>query len=231
MPTELINYELKSDLARLCLPAASRDADRAFAWMNSVCLFFLLIGIFGRPAAIYIAPPPPREIVPAVIVPAVPPPTTVQELKPEETAPREQPAVAQVAVTLDSPAINFSIPTIGTLVVPAALSGAPPFNPMNPPAAIPVAHISELANTGTGGDRPQPPYPRAALERQQQGSVVLSLTANAEGSFTNVTLQSSSGSRILDSSTLDFVRNHWSVPPGAGGRLFEATIRYRLILE
>ena len=40
-------YELKDELARLCLPAANRDPNRKLAWVNSICILFLLIGIFG----------------------------------------------------------------------------------------------------------------------------------------------------------------------------------------
>ena len=40
-------YELKDDLARLCLPSASRDVNLKLAWVNSVCILFLLIGIAG----------------------------------------------------------------------------------------------------------------------------------------------------------------------------------------
>ncbi len=40
-------YVLRDDLARLCLPAAQRDPDRQLAWVNSICLLFLLIGILG----------------------------------------------------------------------------------------------------------------------------------------------------------------------------------------
>jgi hypothetical protein len=33
-------YELKDELARLCLPLAGRDANLKFAWTNSICLLF-----------------------------------------------------------------------------------------------------------------------------------------------------------------------------------------------
>lgn len=219
------------DLARLCLPGALEDNDLVFAWMNSICLLFLLIGVFGRPASVYIAPPPVKEVIPVVVIPVEPPPPALQELDPDEPTPRAARLVPQVAVALDSPAVSFSVPTIGSLVVPVALSVAPPLCLVKTPAPMPVERISELANTGTGGERPQPPYPRSALDNQQQGTVVLALVASADGEFTNVTIKSSSGSRILDNSTSDFVRKRWSVASGENGRRFEATIHYRLILE
>ena len=40
-------YELKNELARLCLSTARREPERKLAWVNSVCILFLLIGILG----------------------------------------------------------------------------------------------------------------------------------------------------------------------------------------
>ena len=235
MPIEQIepSCELKSELARLCLPAATRDADRKFAWLNSICLLFLLIGLFGKPASIHIKPlPPPEVILPAIIEPVItPPPTTVQELQPEEKQPEEQVASQVIAVVPDSPDIHFSVPTIGNLLVPAALAVAPPLLPLKPPAAITqMASKAVLAldSTGSGGARPKPPYPRLALEHGQQGVVALLITADATGNITLVEVKASSGYPLLDRSTLDFVKRRWTAPPGAGPRSFEVTIRYRL---
>ena len=234
MYTERIQsgYELKSELARLCLPAATRDADRKFAWLNSICLLFLLIGLFGKPASIHIKPlPPPEAILPAIFEPVVTPPTTVPESKPEETQPEKQETPQVVAVVPDSPDIHFSVPTIGNLLVPAALAVAPPLLPLKPPVALAqMASKAVLAldSTGSGGTRPKPPYPRLALEHGQQGVVALLITADATGNITLVEVKASSGYPLLDRSTLDFVKRRWTAPPGAGPRSFEVTIRYRL---
>lgn len=45
-------YELKDELARYCLPSANRDANLKLAWVNSICILFLLIGIAGARADI-----------------------------------------------------------------------------------------------------------------------------------------------------------------------------------
>ena len=37
-------YALRDELARFCLPEASRDPSRKLAWNNSVCILFRLIG-------------------------------------------------------------------------------------------------------------------------------------------------------------------------------------------
>jgi len=224
MQVEQTDCGLKSELARLCLPAAGRDSDRKFAWMNSICLLFLAIGLFGRPAAIRIQPlPPPQEIIPAVIEPVVlPQPATVQKLKPEQL---EEQEAGQIVVTQDSPDIHFSVPTIGNLIAPAALSAAPPLLPMKPRSQ---SRTLSLENTGSGGERPQPPYPKLALEHGQQGTVVLLLKVDETGAITTIELKSSSGFPVLDRSTLDFVKRRWIVPPDVGTRIFEVTINYRL---
>ena len=62
-------YELKDELARLCLPSASRDVNLKLAWVNSVCILFLLIGIAGaRRGVIAIKPVPPIRVEVPVVV-------------------------------------------------------------------------------------------------------------------------------------------------------------------
>jgi hypothetical protein len=53
-------YELKDDLARLCLTSARRDPNQKLAWINSICILFLIIGTVGaRRGIISIKPAPP----------------------------------------------------------------------------------------------------------------------------------------------------------------------------
>ena len=220
---------VKSELARLCLPAAARDLDRNLAWMNSICLLFLAIGVFGRPASGHIKPPPTSvEVLPAIIEPTVfHPPLTSQENPPEQNEQMEKPDAAQVVVvTPDSPAICFSVPTIGNLVAPASLAVAPPLIPLAPVTRMQTASIE---NTGAGGERPQPPYPLFAREHGQQGTVILVLNVNEAGVITTIELKESSGYPILDRSTLDFVKRRWIIPPGTGAQAFIVTIKYRLV--
>ena len=67
-----------------------------------------------------------------------------------------------------------------------------------------------------------------AIEMHQQGTVVLYMTADERGMVTDIKLVQSSGSSILDRSTLDYVKKHWILPPGAPGRIFEAPIHFTL---
>ena len=216
-------YELKDDLARLCLPAANRDPERKLAWINSVCILFLLIGIIGaRRGLIVIKPIPPLpQIIPVVVEPEVLPPQATVERKSTDD---EKPDAAPVAVVLPQmPNINFSVPTVGSLVVPANLAVAPPLKPMQV-----RAQIYSVGSTGSGGDRPQPVYPKIALEEAEQGTVTLSISGDAAGNVISVEVKASSGFPILDRGAMDFVKNHWHLPTGPGNQFFEAKITYRL---
>jgi TonB family protein len=227
--TEL-GYELESELARTALHATERDPNRKLAWVNSVCILFLLIGVFGsKPASIRIRPLPPAEAVSAVIVePLPPPPQTQSEQQNQEQNSQEQVDTPQVVVvTPDAPSINFSVPTIGNLVVPNAVAQAPPVTPLKRVAPL-RNQPSVLNTTGSGGDRPQPPYPKIALAQGQQGSVTLRMTVDDAGLISTIDIMQSSGFPILDRSAMDFVKRHWTVPPDKGTRSYEATINYQL---
>lgn len=213
-------YELRSGLARLSLPAARREPNQTLAWVNSICILFLLIGIIGaREGAISIKPVPPiHDIVPVVLVPTVlPPQTTVQ--KPVQPQENNQPRV--VVALPSAPNIWFSVPTIGTLVAPAALATAPPLNPLQT-----QAQIGSIGNTGAGGDRPYPPYPDLAQEHGEQGTIILLLHGDTAGNVTAIEIKESTGFSYLDQSTVAFIKNHWHLPVNTGAQIFQTTINF-----
>ena len=223
--------QLKSELARYCLPEAKRDPNRKLAWVNSICILFLLIGVFGsKPGTMDIQKSPPIEqLIPIVVEP--PSPTRIEAQQNHE--PTEQPkpdAPAVVVVTLETPAINFSVPTIGQLVVPNAIAIAPPANPLKPIEPI-NNQPTRIGNTGQGGDRPAPTgddYPHMAKQLHQQGPLEVLIIVNAEGSPTDVQIVASSGSAILDRFTVDWVKRRWTLGTGTAGRQFIAPFRYSL---
>lgn len=226
--TKSLTYPLKSELTRLSLHATERDGRRKLAWVNSICILFLLIGIFGsRLGKASNKPLPPLEVAAPAIVELVPPPppTTTQEQQ-QEPSENEKPDTPQVVVvTPEAPNINFVVPTIGNLVVPSAIAKAPPLHPMQVPAPL-KQEPTVLETTGSGGERPKPPYPQIAQEQGQQGAVVLLLSADEAGNIVSVAVRQSSGFPILDRSAVDFVKRHWRVPRGI--HLAEVPINYRL---
>ncbi len=220
---------LKSELAQFCLPASNRDPNRRLAWVNSICILFLLIGLAGggNVAVKIISPPPLEEVVPTIFEPLPPPPATADQSKPEESTEPKPESPQVVVVTPDAPSINFSVPTIGNLVVPNAVAIAPPAEPTK--TLTPLKTVPTVINTtGQGGDRPQPAYPKVALDLQQQGRVVIALTVDDAGRIISAEVKESCGYPILDRSALDSVKRHWVFPPGAPNRLFEAPINYVL---
>ncbi len=219
-------YELKGELARLCLPQANRDTNLKLAWVNSICILFLLIGILGaRHGSIAIKPTPPlEEIVPVVIEPITLPPEVTTEKKPTDEDKNDAPRVA--VVIPQSPNISFSVPTIGSLIVPANLASAPPLEPMRP-----VTTINLVSSTGAGGERPEPPYPKISLQEGQQGTILLLLGGDAAGNVISMDLKESSGFPLLDNATVDFIKRRWHLPPGGGSQLFQTRITYKLQLN
>jgi TonB family protein len=226
------HYRLQSEMARVCLPAPERQLQRQLAWTNSICLLFLVIGVVGfRPM-----PPPAPRVKPLeppvveIVEPAPPPPATT-ELKPDEEPKdaQESDAPRLVMVTPESPAINFSVPTIGNILVRNAVAVAPPVAALARPVAVVNAAPSVLGNTGEGGDRPKPGrYPPLAESLRQEGKVVLFLTVDEAGVITSAEVEQSSGSSILDHFSLEWVKKHWTLSPGQAGRHFLAPFNYEL---
>ena len=216
-------YELKNELTRQCLPAVSGDAQLKLAWVNSVCILFLLIGLAGaRRGLIVIKPAPPLEqIVPVIFQPLTLTTDTTEKKQDPDQNKNDLPPVN--VVIPPSPSINFSVPTIGSVVVPANLAVAPPLEPMRT-----AAPINSLNATGAGGDRPEPPYPVIAKESGEQGTVGVLITGDAAGNVVSIEVKQSSGFPVLDRASADFIKRHWRLPVGAASGLFQTSITYRL---
>lgn len=219
-------YGLKSELARNCLQSQSRDPNPKLAWVNSICILFLIIGITGeRRGIISIRNVPPiREIVPVVVIPRILPP---EKAVPQKEAPPRQPnRPARVFVALPSmPSVRFSVPTIGILAGAGMTASAPPVNPLQG-----SAQVVSLGATGSGGERPEPPYPQLAMQTGEQGMIVLLLESDASGNVASIDVKQSSGFPYLDRATVEFIKTHWHLPTNAGAQLFQTSITFKLQL-
>ena len=225
---------LTFELSRAGLRAAVADPDRTLAWVNSICLLFLAIGIAGSsPARIELkALPPTEEVNAAILEPLPPPPQSPADQQTQERQNDQEPPDSPqvVVVTPEAPSINFAVPTIGNLVVANALAQAPPLAPLR--SVEPIHRLPTVLNTtGAAGERPQPPYPRIALDQGQHGSVTLRMTVDEAGLIKTIEVALSSGFPVLDHSAQDFVKRHWTVPSGKGTRNYEATITYKIQME
>jgi TonB family protein len=224
-------YQLKSDLARVCLPVPGRTVPRRLAWANSICLLFLLIGWVGAQSTLPARKmlPPLEQPVPVIIEPLPPVIQPTTEAKPDESQnDDDKPQTPSIqAVTLDTPAINFAVPTPGSLLVP--MSVAPTPVEVHLRQAAPVKHEpTTIDSSGQGGERPEPDYPNMYQQMGIKGTVVVVFTVNDAGRVVSADVKQSSGSSILDQHTENFIKRRWMVPPVHGGRLFQVTIKYVL---
>lgn len=213
-------YTLNSDLAKLCLPSATRDANRKLAYVNSVCFLFLVVGLVGlKMPQPYVRPlPEVVEFVPVVFTPPEQPAVVQQETTeevPEETldVTPDAPVVATV-VAADPSAVRFAVPVSGPVILaPARFAAAPPPQVHTPP---PPPQPTRFVPTGKeAGSFPwMKTYPRQAAMLKQQGTVMLYVIVGADGVPTSVKVHESSGYPILDQAALEWVRDNWRWGPG-----------------
>jgi TonB family protein len=211
-------YKLSSELARLCLPAATRDANRKLAYANSICFMFLIVGLVGlKMPKPYVRPlPEVVDVVPVVFTPPDQPPPQQPDQpreQPEETrdAALDTPVIATV-VAADPSAVKFAVPVSGpAILAPARFAAAPPPR-MTPPPAQPTRFVPTSKEAGT---YPWPrEYPRQALQRRQEGTVTLLVSVGEDGVPGSVTVKDSSGYSVLDRFALQWLKDKWRWPPG-----------------
>jgi protein TonB len=225
------SYQLKSDLARVCLPAPGRAVPRRLAWANSISLLFLLIGLFGAQSRLpkLMAVPPLEQPVPVIVepLPPVAPATTEAKESDQQNEDDKTQAPSVQVVTLDTPAINFAVPTPGSLLAPMSVAPTPVEVALKRAAPVKQEPV-RIQSSGAGGERPAPAYPKIALQLSEQGDVTLLLTVNDSGKVVSAEIKESSGSPVLDENAQDWVKRRWSISPINGGHLFQVTFRFHI---
>ena len=89
---------------------------------------------------------------------------------------------------------------------------------MGPVSAGPIS-VSSLAYVSA----PPPPYPRDAVRDGAQGTVLLKILVDVDGTPLQVVVQESSGNRSLDRTARDHVLKHWRCQPAMrAGRQVQA---------
>ena len=210
-------YALTSDLARLSLPAEYKDQYRTLAWVNSICVLFLVIGIVGlRPPRVFVRQiNPVTEVVPVVFTPPEEQPKPQNQPEPDEPQPQDQPTEMPQVVTIvaaaNTPDVAFAVPVQGvTAVAPARYASAPPQNIAAPPKPT---RFNPDAST-EGGTFPKPNYPGSALRNHYQGTVTIELIVATSGAVVSAKVVTSSGFPVLDEAALNIVKDRWRFPPG-----------------
>ena len=167
-------------------------------------------------------------MVATIIEPAISPVQPLPATAPGDDAGDPGAGGPVVAVTLDTPAVVFAVPTVGNVLVPASLAQAPPAQPMRGVAPLNPAKVETIGATGGGGCRPAPSYPAESLRAREQGTVVLLIEVDPTGKVVAVTVRESSGYRRLDAAAVATVKQSWYFERANGKRMFESPIIFRL---
>lgn len=153
--------------------------------------------------------PQPEPVVQEVVPLPVPPKVEGMKKvapKPQAKAPLPEP-VKKVEEVVEQPAV--------TEVQSAALQSEEADN-RNATLTEPVA-AAYLKN-------PPPVYPRSALRRKKQGTVMVAVLVDTHGMPLRVSLDRSSGHEALDDAALEAVRKWKFVPARRGSELVEASV-------
>jgi protein TonB len=173
--------------------------------LNIAALMLLLVPVS---APIAVAPPDTTVLVPLDAPKPPPPPPPIHEFeiqKPRTAAPqpelRPQPVTQQPPPVLTDVATEMSLPpptNIGTEV--AKIDVPPPTGPA----------ISERLQYA---DAPAPSYPREALMAGAEGTVLLKVLVDVDGTPLSVEIEHSSGNRRLDDAAKRQVLRKWKFRP------------------
>lgn len=135
-------------------------------------------------------PPPPIEPLPVTHAP--PHPVTTPVAHPTRTPQASAPTEAT------TPSDTGTLPPVDTT--------PPTFDPgpATPPSTALQADVA-----------PAPPYPPMALRRRIEGKVLLRVLVDPQGNPTEVSIERSSGSRLLDETAQRFLRARWHFVPAS----------------
>jgi len=220
------DYQLKSDLALYCLPAANRDDARKLAWANSVCLMFLTVAILGinQPVFVIREAEPLPEPLPVAILPPVEQPETQPQDKPDEQPEElpddlvDVPSIAPVVVAAPQD-VSFSVPVEGFVAVSSDARYVPPAPQVIPKAPPPdnvPKPIFKAIRFGGKEFRKQPPpsYPEEFRRNRIGGTVEVLIAVDTNGIPSKVEVGKSSGSPALDRHVCEFIRKEWKAQEG-----------------
>lgn len=222
---------MRSELAAFCLPSAHRDGNQRLAWINSLCFAYLIIGLLGikPPSPVIRTVRPIEEPIVAVLEPPTTPPPSTEEAAPDEPQdPTDDlsDAPALVAVVLDTPQVQFSVPTVGNVLVRDPISAAPPLKPLQ--AALENMSKKPVSLAGQLGTRyfPAPQWTTRLQQSRAEGTIVMLITVDNGGKITAIEVTQSTGYPELDEHTVNHVRRRFTFPAGQGEMQYELPIEW-----
>jgi protein TonB len=133
----------------------------------------------------------------------------VRLVAPEATHP-VPPPIPMTAPPPTDTSLVIDLPVVTSAVATSPAEAPIPNRSIAAPQAGPVELASELAVACP--ERQPPRYPPDARRRRQQGTVVLRVALDSTGQVSDVSVVSSSGSRVLDDAGVEAIR-HWRCIP------------------
>ena len=199
----------------LAPPRLPIDAKRIIATSGAIAMHVGILMMLMMPPAAQ-SPVAHEDIVvpnwekPKELPPPPPPPKPEKpQPVPQHVDPKPIPIVEQPPIIYEDQAVAIDAETtIVPEVVPSTFDAAPA-----------TSSFQQLAvAVGT-----PPVYPRPAIQRGIEGTVMLRVHVDASGNPIEVSIEHSSGSRILDEAALKHVKARWKfVPAQSNGQAVEA---------
>lgn len=196
------------------------DVSRVLGWSTAIAVHVLALMLLlipatqslirvprERPEVRWLLPSPPLPPVPLV-------PPRVPELEVKPQTPRTTPALP---VPLPTPTATID-DALAMDPLPASETSTPTLEPMPPATSAPLQGVQLQYRSA-----PPPPYPIQAIRQSQQGTVVLRIRVDVDGAPLSVSIEKSSGSRLLDQAARQQVLRHWRfVPAVVDGQAVQA---------
>ena len=194
------------------LPEPARPSSRRVAaWSGAFALHVVVLGVLLAPIARGpVEAPAERPVEPEFalvdIERAVETPPSPRPVEVERVRPRPQPAVAAVPIEITTPIFETS-----AFPEPVEVSPDPPVEafPGDGGTVEPSGAAVRLATLVA----PPPHYPSIGLRRRMEGIVLLRVTVTDQGRPREVTVERSSGHRVLDEAARKQVLQRWQFVP------------------
>ncbi|MFC0678989.1 energy transducer TonB [Lysobacter korlensis] len=193
--------------------ARALDATRIGAGCGAIALNALVMLLLLVPIAPRIADEAPRDELEVVEIRRLEPrPVPPPEPQPVETRPTQSSPVPDPRPRIAVPAFETTPAAIGDIHAEIGdVEGVPPADAVQESGGtgdLPTAGAALRALTA-----PPPPYPRDALRKRLQGTVVLDVHVDIDGNPVEVAVATSSGHHALDRAAQRHVQRAWRFQP------------------
>jgi protein TonB len=182
------------------------DAKRIAATSGAIAVHAAVLMMLMMPAKV--APPQAMEVIVEPVwqdrkpLPPPPPPPKPEQPRPQPVTQALQPQVPVV----DPPPVNVD-------QAPSVVDYVAPELPDAPATSFDTGAATSMFQQLLTDAAPPPPYPKPAVMRGIEGTVTLRIHVDASGRPIEVSVESSSGSALLDQAALKFVKARWHFVP------------------